>query len=271
MLSKVAGASKDPCPLFGWNRRFHERNCTLEFPRNFRLDDVAKVGDRPVKILMRVEVDALDTTGHLFNVIYGLTSPSGVLIETRRHVRQRCRSQCISEMISGRFSQSHATDELFAEIPMASACRDRGTCRGKELIEQFHEILILTLKYIQRIISALRLRLHRSHLPWCDRQPRLSARWWSDVERKISMGANIRLCPAASRRGTQSAGPTRAAWPESRNSELESLRRLGNKCWTLSGLRFGGITNECARQIFQYGGGRVLTDPAEFLRRSGRI
>gem|GEM_PF-2861567 len=51
-------------------------------------------------------------------------------------------------MISGRLSHCHATDELFAEISMARPCRDPGTCRPKELLEQFYEILILTLEYI---------------------------------------------------------------------------------------------------------------------------
>ena len=61
-------------------------------------------------------------------------------------------------MISGCFSHRHSTDELFAEISMPGPCRDRGTCRGKELLEQFYEILILTLEYIQRIVSSLRFR-----------------------------------------------------------------------------------------------------------------
>ena len=82
MLSKVAGASISVSRC--WAEIVDSMNgIAFEFPRNFRLYDVAKVVDRPVKILMRVEVDALDTTGHLFNVIYGPTSPSGVLTETR--------------------------------------------------------------------------------------------------------------------------------------------------------------------------------------------
>gem|GEM_PF-3398129 len=68
--------------MFGWNRRFHERNCAFEFPRNFRFNDVAKISDRSVKVLMSVEVEALDPTGHIFNVIYGLTSSGGILEET---------------------------------------------------------------------------------------------------------------------------------------------------------------------------------------------